>query len=203
MASKASRVDVVGPLEAYQAGFETVLADAGYTPLSAANQVRLMRHLSIWLEARDLEASDLTPAVIQEYLANRRADGYTCWLSLRGLTPLLTYLRGLGVAPAPAPPDLSDPVDELFERYRRYLVEERGLVPTTVRYYLADAREFLAGLGRRMRVAAGRARRGRGDRVRGCSECARRSVGLGEDPGHGAAVAAAVPAPGRVGHEST
>ncbi len=176
MASKLSRVDVVGALEAYQAGFETVLADAGYTPLSAANQVRLMRHLSIWLEARDLEASDLTTAVSQEYLANRRADGYTCWLSLRGLTPLLTYLYGLGVAPEPAPPDLSDPVDELLGRYRRYLVEERGLVPTTVRYYLADAREFLTAwvdaCGSRLDKLDAAA-------VTGfvVDECARRSVG--------------------------
>jgi integrase/recombinase XerD len=144
MASKVSRVDVVGPLEPYQAGFETVLADAGYTPLSAANQVRLMRHLSIWLEAGDLEAADLAPVVVQDYLASRRADGYTCWLSLRGLSPLLTFLRGLGAAPGPAPQDLSGPLDELLERYRRYLVEERGLVPTTVRYYLMDARQFLA-----------------------------------------------------------
>lgn len=144
MAGKASKVDVVGPLEPYRAGFEAVLADAGYTPLSAANQVRLMRHVSVWLEARDMQAADLAPTVVQEYLAERRAEGYTSWLSLRGLTPLLAYLRGLGVAPEPTAPDESGPVNELLQRYRRYLVEERGLVPTTVRYYLLDARLFLA-----------------------------------------------------------
>jgi integrase/recombinase XerD len=143
MASRSLRVDVAGPLEPYRAGFETVLAEAGYTPLSAANQVRLMRHLSLWLEVRGLVAADLALMVVQEYLVRRRADGYTCWLSVRGLSPLLTYLRGLGVAPELAPPEVSGPVEELLERYRRYLVEERGLVPTTVRYYLADARRFL------------------------------------------------------------
>jgi integrase/recombinase XerD len=176
MASKVSRVGVVGPLEPFQAGFEAVLADAGYTPLSAANQVRVMRHLSIWLEARDLEVADLAAAVLQEYLAGRRADGYTCWLSLRGLTPLLTYLRGLGVAPEPAPADLSGPLNGLLERYRRYLVEERGLVPTTVRYYLADAREFLT-----VWVDASGSRLDKLDAagVTGfvVDECARRSVG--------------------------
>jgi site-specific recombinase XerD len=176
MARKASRVDVVGPLERYQAGFEAVLTDAGYTPLSAVHQVRLMRHLSIWLEAGDLEAADLAPAVVQEYLAYRRADGYTGYLSVRGLARLLAYLRGLGVAPESAPPGLSGPVDELLERYRRYLVEERGLVPATVRYYLADARVFLAiwvdALGSRL------------DKLDAAGviefvvcECARRSVG--------------------------
>lgn len=144
MASKAWRATVVGPLEPYRAGFERALADTGYTPLSAANQVGVMRHLSLWLEGRDLTASDLVPGLVQEYLAHRRASGYTCWLSVRGLTPLLTYLRGVGAAPEPAPPELSGPLDELADRYRRYLAEERGLVPATVRYYLADARQFLA-----------------------------------------------------------
>ena len=176
MARKASRVDVVGPLEPYQAGFEAVLADAGYTPLSAANQVRLMRHLSIWLEARELGAVGLAPAVLQEYLAHRRAEGYTGYLSVRGLAPLLTYLRGLGAAPQSAPPGLTGPVDELLERYRRYLAGERGLVPATVRYYVADAKLFLTGW-----VDASGSRLDKLDAA-GVSgfvvgECARRSVG--------------------------
>lgn len=143
MAREASRVDVVGPLEPCRAGFEAALAGAGYAPLSAANQVRLMRHLSIWLEERDLTASNLVPAVVQEYLAHRRGEGYTNWLSLRGLTPLLAYLRGLGLAPTPASPVPVGRLEELIGRYRRYLVTERGLVATTVRCYLADARIFL------------------------------------------------------------
>lgn len=144
MACKASRVDVVGPLEPYRAGFEAALADVGYAPLSAANQVRLMRHLSIWLAERGLTASNLVPAAVREYLADRRAEGYTCWLSLRGLTPLLTYLGGLGVVAAPVAPTSTGPLDDLIERYRRYLVTERGLAASTVRYYVADARVFLA-----------------------------------------------------------
>lgn len=145
MARRASSVGVVGPLERYRVGFEAVLAETGFTPLSAANQVRLMRHLSIWLEARDLQASDLAPAVVGEYLGHRRAEGYTCWLSIRGLTPLLSFLRGLGVAPVGVAAVSAGALDDLIERYRRYLVTERGLVATTVRYYLADARVFLAG----------------------------------------------------------
>lgn len=143
--SRVWRPGVVGPLEPYRVGFERALADAGYTALSAANQVGVMRHLSLWLEERDRLAADLVPVVVQEYLAQRRAEGYTCWLSVRGLTPLLTYLRGLGVAPVPVAPAPAGLLEELVERYRRYLVMERGLVAATVRYYLADARLFLTG----------------------------------------------------------
>lgn len=176
MVRKASRVDVVGPLEPFQAGFEAVLTGAGYTPLSGANQVRLMRHLSIWLEARELGVGDLAPAVLREYLAHRRADGYIGYLSVRGLAPLLSYLRGLGVTPQSAPSPLLGPVDELLERYRRYLVGERGLVPATVRYYVADAKLFLMGW-----VDASGSRLDKLDAA-GVTEfvvgqCARRSVG--------------------------
>lgn len=176
MVRQASRVDVVGPLELYQAGFEAVLAEAGYTPLSAANQVRLMRHLSGWLEARDLQAADLAPAVVREYLAHRRAGGYTCWLSLRGLAPLLTYLQGLGVAPVVVEPASAGPLEELVERYRCYLAAERGLAATTVRYYLANARVFLAGW-----VDASGSRLGELSAAQVCTfvvrHCAYRSVG--------------------------
>jgi integrase/recombinase XerD len=138
------KVRVGGPLSPWRMGFASMLVRWGYTSLSSVNQMRLMAHLSRWLAAEGLAASDLTTDVVEVYLAVRRSAGYTSWLSLRGLEPLLGYLRGLGVAPVPVRPGLSGPLEELVDRYRRYLVEERGLVATTVRYYLADARAFLA-----------------------------------------------------------
>jgi site-specific recombinase XerD len=131
-------------LEVYQAGFEEALACAGYTLLSAANQVRVMRHLSLWLGERDKTAADLVSAVVDKYLADRRAEGHTHRVTLRGFTPLLGYLRELGLAPVAVESVPNGPLAELIERYRRYLVLERGLVPATVRYYLAGARVFLA-----------------------------------------------------------
>src|ERR1017187_1244305 len=96
-----SRVRVSGPLAEHAAGFAVHLAGAGYTPLSAANQVRLLAHLSRWLEDRGLAPGELTGQRVQEFLAARRAAGYTCRLSERGLAPLLDCLRGLGVVPEP------------------------------------------------------------------------------------------------------
>ena len=176
MARRASRVEVVGPLEPYQVGFEARLAEAGYTRLSAANHVRLMRHLSIWLESHDLAGTELTPAMVQEYLEFRRVDGYTSLLSVRGLAPLLAYLRSLGVAPRLVAAAVVEPLDVLVERYRHYLVTERGLVVATVAYYLSDARAFLArwvdGSGSRLGELTAA-------QVSGfvVEQCARRSVG--------------------------
>jgi integrase/recombinase XerD len=140
-----SRVRVSGPLAEHAARFAAYLAGAGYTPLSAANQVRLLAHLSRWLDDRGLAPGELTGQRVQEFLAARRAAGYTCRLSERGLAPLLDCLRGLGVVPGPGRPVPAAAGDVLLDRYRGYLAVERGLAASTVRYYLDEARGFLAG----------------------------------------------------------
>jgi site-specific recombinase XerD len=112
--------------------------------LSAANLLRLMARLSDWLEDRYLEPGDLTEERVDAFLADRRSDGYVHFLSRRGLAPLLEHLRGLGVMPAPVETVVSGPAEELLERYRAFLVDERGLVASTVRYYLAEARLLMS-----------------------------------------------------------
>jgi site-specific recombinase XerD len=137
------RVRVSGPLAAYRDGFAAELAGRGYTPGSAQHQVGLLAHLSRWLDSRGLGAADLTAARVEEFLAARRADGYTRELSGRGIAPLLGYLRGLGVVPA-SPQSAACPASELLvQDYRRYLMRERGLAESTVGAYLGTARLFL------------------------------------------------------------
>lgn len=149
MVSRVSRVRVVGPLASHQRGFELALAELGYTPLSAESVVRVMAHLSRWLAANEMGVADLTPEVASAFLGARRAAGHTHWVSPKGLRPLLDHLRGLGVAPTPVNEMAVGPLDELVDRYRSYLVRERGLVPASVERYLRATRLFLA------RIAAG------------------------------------------------
>jgi site-specific recombinase XerD len=145
-----SRVRVTGPLRGYAAGFAGFLAEAGYTPLSAANQVRVLAHLSRWMEGRGLGSGELTSERLGEFLAARRGAGYTCWLSERGLVPLTAFLRGLGAVPAAEPAAPAGAADVLLGRYRGYLEAERGLAPSTVRYCTDEARGFLAGRADRL-----------------------------------------------------
>jgi len=140
-----SRVRVSGPLAEYAGGFAGFLAEAGYTPLSAANQVRVLAHLSRWMEDSGIDPGELTGGRVGEFLAVRRAAGYTCWLSERGLAPLLGFLRGLGVVPGPGPVVPAGAVDVLLDRYGAYLAGERGVAASTVRRYLRGAREFVTG----------------------------------------------------------
>jgi len=137
------RVRVVGPLSGFNGGFAIELVRLGYRPNAAANQLQLMAHLSRWMAQRGLAADALTASALADFLAARREAGYRLWLSPRALSPLLPYLRGLGVVPA----DLESPPDGaaqiLLARYRGYLVRERGLSPATARSYAHLTSPFL------------------------------------------------------------
>lgn len=144
-----SRVRVSGSLEVYASGFAAELARVGYTRNTVACQLRLMAHLSSWLAGKEMEAAGLTAAAAEEFFVARRAAGHTTLRSLRALEPLLAYLRELGEVQPAAVVVSATPVEELLERYRRYLLGERGLAEGTVRGYVDIVRSFVAG-----RVAA-------------------------------------------------
>jgi site-specific recombinase XerD len=118
------------------------LAGRGYTLLSAGNQLKLFAHLSRWLNDEEIDVEGLNWPTARRYLEARRAGGYTCWLSDRALGPILDYLIAKGAVLWPVPAPLSG-TDELLERYRSYLLVERGLVEATANYYEAVARRFL------------------------------------------------------------
>jgi integrase/recombinase XerD len=136
-----SRVRVGGPLERYAAGFVAELAEVGYRPASAAIHLRLLAHLSRWLETEGLAPRELGEAELERF----RSQHVARFASLRGvvgMVPLLGYLRGLGVVPAAERPVVTV-AGELLERYRRYLVVERGLTVETARGYGDIVRAFV------------------------------------------------------------
>lgn len=141
-----SRVRVTGPFERYAAGFVAELVEAGYRPNAAAVQLRLFAHLSRWLEREGIDPAEVREPVIERF----REEDLARVRSLRigaGLVPLLSYLRGLGVIPAADEPALSN-VELLLERYREYMLRERGVTAGTVRGYIDCVRPFVSSCGR-------------------------------------------------------
>lgn len=136
-------VGVAGPLATYAWGFGEELRRRGYTRLSACNQLRVMAHLSRWLSAQEMAPSELTHGRLTEFLAARREAGYTCWLSERGLRPLVGYLVEVGAMPAAESPAAESPVERLLETYGNYLLAERGVKMSTVAGYRSAVRPFL------------------------------------------------------------
>jgi hypothetical protein len=144
-ASKVADVRVPGPLARYAAGFRSALLAAGYTPLSAVNLMRLMVHLSRWLEARRLPVAGLTEQRVEEYLLARRTAGYMQHYTRRGLAPLLEFLAAHGVRPAQQARPASSTIQVLLGSFERYLLAERGLSASTASAYVARAGRFLGG----------------------------------------------------------
>jgi integrase/recombinase XerD len=171
------RARITGPLAPHADGFREQLGGLGYTPGSVENMVRDMAQLSRWLSREGLEPVGLTSAEVNEYCAARRVGGARRTPTVHSLAPLLSFLRDRQVVPPmdAAPPT---PLDGLLDRYRHFLVTDRGLAATTVLRYEVLARRFLQ---RRPAVAVG------GTGVEGLTgvdvtefllgECARLSVG--------------------------
>lgn len=142
------RVRVVGPLQAYAVGFREELFGLGYSERSCAGHLQLMAHLSGWLAEIDSAPSELGMPEIERFLQVRR-DGSRVHrsLTLRGMSPLLEYLRNAGAVPVaePAPP----PNGRAFviEQFVGYLIAERGLAESTITNYRDVADRFLTGCG--------------------------------------------------------
>jgi integrase/recombinase XerD len=142
--SSRSGVRVAGPLAAFAPGFVEDLVGRGYRPGPAADQLRLMADVSRWLAERGLGAGDLTVLTAERFSAERRASGRARFVSARALRPLLDYLADRGVAPVEEVAAPLSASDVLIERYSMYLLERRGLAPSSVRNYVGVARVFLA-----------------------------------------------------------
>ena len=136
-------VRVPGSLEPYVGGFWAELLARGYSVLSAQSLIRVMAHLSRWMHGHQVRPRELTAPRIEQYLKARRRAGCRAWVSERGLTPLLGFLRRLQVVPAPRPRMARTALDRLLVRYGDYLRRERGLVPSYVRVQEVVARRFL------------------------------------------------------------
>ncbi len=74
--------------------------------------------------------------------------------TLRAMKPLLDWLFTQGVIGS-EPPAPRQPVDDLLDGYRQWMVTERGLAARTVGRYAATARRFLVGRVENAGVATG------------------------------------------------
>lgn len=135
-----SRVRVTGPLEPFAAGLIAEMEETGYRPAAAAVQVRVLAHLSRWMQEHDVSAAGLREAELERF----RREHLDRFASLRGagITLVLGYLRGLGAVPAVEPRAVTA-AGELLEQFRRYLTIERGLTAETVRGYVDIVRPFV------------------------------------------------------------
>lgn len=131
-----------GPLASHLDGFAALLASEGYTKATSKDKLRLIAHLSRWLQQHNLPLAALEEGRVKRFLTDHRHDRVRC-----GDEPtcrmLLTYLRKLGSIPPPVEVIDDTPVRRIECDYTRYLDAERGLAAATVANYIPTIRRFL------------------------------------------------------------
>jgi integrase/recombinase XerD len=141
---KVSWVMGGGPLAPFANGYGAELSRLGFTRNSVVRHVVLMGQLSRWMSELGADVGELTEGRVEGFFDARRAGGQNRVPTARTLAPLFCYLRSQGVVPPPAA-DRSTPLEDLLARYRRHLVDDRGLARSTVLGYERRARRFLSG----------------------------------------------------------
>lgn len=139
----AARLDVLGPLSPWVQGFTEELRRRGYTSLTIKEQVRLMAKLDAWLVAEGIDSGGLTAEAVDRFVVVRRQGGARKCTSVRGLEPLVGFLRSEGAVPGLPVWVPTTPAELLVDRYRRFLIDERGLLPRSVMQCVLVAEQFL------------------------------------------------------------
>jgi integrase/recombinase XerD len=141
-----SQVGVAGTLAPHAEGFRAALDARGFSSWSQMAYLQMLADVSRWLGAQGLDAAGLTDAKVSAYVLDRRSRGRDRFRSVRGVAPLLAFLRDVGAAPAPAEAVPAGEAGRLAAEFAGYLAGERGLRPQTVERYARSAWRFLASL---------------------------------------------------------
>lgn len=131
------------PVTALSMGFEEVLRRQGYAAGTIWKQRRLLNDLIVWLQGQQLAMGDLSMAQVDRFMADRRAAGVRKLKTRKALGPILGYLRGLELVPAAETPVENDPAQIILNRYRQFLITERGLATVTAGRYIDCLLPFL------------------------------------------------------------
>jgi site-specific recombinase XerD len=125
----------------FVADFQASLSELGYSDLAVRNMLKDVGAVGRWMQERDVQPRDLSPALFVDFRNDRVAAGKRKVPSVKSFEPLLRFLREEGVlADQPAP---DSPAERLLADYRSWLVADRGLAQATVIRYENLARRFL------------------------------------------------------------
>lgn len=135
-----------GPLAIYIDVFADQLIRQGYACATAREKLRLVAHLSRWLDRSKLSVEDLNEACIERFRRYRRRQGRVDRHAASTCKALLEQLRETGVI-TPSP-DLREDSEQrrIEDDYKKYLAQERGLASATIINYVAIVQDFVAAI---------------------------------------------------------
>lgn len=129
------------PLGPFVLPYATQLQEQGYSLETIRDHLSCMVHLDRWLTRTGRDLRDLNQAVLDRFWRYRSRPRRKVLKAPAGHR-LLALLRQAQVTP-PVKELARTPAQRLVLRYRRYLVEERGLSDWTVNAYGRQVRRFV------------------------------------------------------------
>jgi site-specific recombinase XerD len=130
-----------GPLSPHMNGFAKRLHEYGYSPGVGQDYVRCIGYLSLWLDRKGFEASQLDEYKICDHLRALKHRGNTA-VSGAPHRLFLSYLREIDVIKRP-PPQVASQIDRIVNDYAEHLRKVRGLAEATLFHRRLFTRRFL------------------------------------------------------------
>jgi len=133
-----------GPLNEHLGAYAAAVAEQGYTHDSIRQQIVVIADFSRWLAQKHINVQALNSQVVDRYLRLRRRQQRIRRGEPKTLARLLAMLGQKGVVKQHQQPVADNARTRITNEFRCYLLQERGLSPSTLLNYVPVAEQFLA-----------------------------------------------------------
>jgi len=133
-----------GPLSEHLDAYAAAVADQGYAHHSIRQQIIVIADFSRWLKLKHMDVQALDGKVVDRFLRLRRRQQRVRRGDPKALERLLAMLCRKGVVKQHQQAVADNARDRITNEFRRYLLQERGLSPSTLLNYVPVVEQFLA-----------------------------------------------------------
>ena len=133
-----------GPLSEHFDAYAAAVADQGYAHHSIRQQIVVIADFSRWLKHKHMDVQALDSKVVDRFLRHRHRPQRVRRGDPKTLQRLLTMLRQTGVVKPDQPPVSDTAQSRIVAEFRCYLLQERGLPPSTLLNYVPVIEQFLS-----------------------------------------------------------
>lgn len=133
-----------GPLGPYMDGYIASLLERGYAHMTIMGRMRGVCVLTLWMEETCRTLDSLDEGCLRKFCKKHASHPAIRWQENVLPRDILEYLRKKDIISTPPMScGLSTSNELLIARFEKYLLEERGLQPSTVKSIVPKARMFL------------------------------------------------------------
>ena len=133
-----------GPLSEHLDAYAAAVAEQGYTHDSIRQQIVAIADFSRWLKQKHIKVQTVDSDVVDRFLRLRRRQQRVRRGDPKTLVRLLAMLCQRGVVQQRQQPVVDNACARIINEFRCYLLQERGLSPSTLLNYVPVAEQFVA-----------------------------------------------------------